>query len=486
MYNKSHALREMYDFYHDREKALAESSDAKLRERDTEVQEFIAQMDKYRKQRELKDSELGKFTEAVYDNHMQTALEAIYISALQKVAPLTEEAEEIAKSLVENYIKEAGGAREIIRTKSGKTFLLDSIFEAVDEAAKKDINLFFEAKDDDEKEEKEEKEKKEESDGSDDVDKEDIKLGDADGDGVDDAQDSDFGTGSDNDKNEEASDSKEKSDEKKDKEDEKKEDEEAKEDDKEDKSEESEDGEKEESEEKEDESENDEEEDDSADVEDLDKEEVEDDEEEVEEPAEDPDLDEPDTAETVAASQEEPPMGTDPEDEPEVEELPNSKEELFDKLEDSQDVSDAVDIIAKRISDAETKFIEKNSEDKKKIENIVNKMQDRIDAVTQDEDSDSEDVEAEAQEAQVEATRMISEVRNDRFHTLYEIMVRDNLDYIHKNQTLSESYKVDGKIDMTRVMDNSRAMYGWLETVNTIQLEKVNERYIQNLVENMN
>lgn len=472
MYNKSHALREMYEFYHDREKALAESANEELKEKETEVQEFIAQLDKYRKQRELKDSELGKFTEAVYDNHMQTALEAIYISALQKVSPLSEESEEIAKSLVEKYIKENGGAREIIRTRSGKTFLLDTIFEAVDSAAQRDIELFFEAKDDDEKEDKEEKEKKDdepEADGSEEVDKEDIKLGDADGDGVDDAQDSDYGTGSDNDKNEEASDSKEDSDEKEDKEDEKKED------DKEDKSED-----EEESKEDDDDSEEDNDDEESVDVEDLDKEEVEDNEEE-EAPAEDPDLDEPDTAETVAASQEEPPVS--PEEEPEVEEVPTSKEELFDKLEDSEDVKDAVDIIAKRISDAETKFIEKNSEDKKKIENIVNKMQDRLDAVTQDEDSTPEDIEAEQNEAKLEATRLTNEIRNDRFHTVYELMVRDNLDYIHKNQTLAESYKVDGKIDMTRVMDNSRAMYGWLETVNTIQLDKVDERYIQNMID---
>jgi len=32
-------------------------------------------------------------------------------------------------------------------------------------------------------------------------------------------------------------------------------------------------------------------------------------------------------------------------------------------------------------------------------------------------------------------------------------------------------------------MDNSRAMYGWLETVNTIQLDKVDERYIQNMID---
>ena len=109
-------------------------------------------------------------------------------------------------------------------------------------------------------------------------------------------------------------------------------------------------------------------------------------------------------------------------------------------------------------------------------------MQDRLDAVTQDEDSTPEDIEAEQNEAKLEATRLTNEIRNDRFHTVYELMVRDNLDYIHKNQTLAESYKVDGKIDMTRVMDNSRAMYGWLETVNTIQLDKVDERYIQNMI----
>ena len=62
-------------------------------------------------------------------------------------------------------------------------------------------------------------------------------------------------------------------------------------------------------------------------------------------------------------------------------------------------------------------------------------------------------------------------------------MVRDNIDYILKNKVLSESYQEDGKINMSRVIDNSRVMYGWLETVNTIQLEKVNENYIKKVVE---
>lgn len=467
MFNREHALRETAEYFSEINKRSEDKYLEEQTKRNNEVQEYYDLINKVRKQRELRDSELGKFKEAVYDNHLETALEAIYISALEKVAPLTEETTAIAKNMVSNYIQENGGAREIMRTRSGKTYLLDTIFEAVEAAAQKDIDLFFEA----EKEDEEEDKKKKEADGSDEVDKEDIKLGDADGDGVDDAQDSDFGTGEDNDKNEEASDSKEKSDE----EDEK--DEEEKPSSSEENEEETED---EESEEDNDDSENDEE-DTEVSVDDLDAEEVEDDEEESDEES-DPVLDEPDTKETIEDSGEEPPVEN-PEEEPE-EDMATSKEELFDKLENDTEVSDAVDIIAKRISDAEAKFIEKNAEDKKKIENIVNKVQDRIDAVTQDEDSSTEDIEEEEQEAKVEAARLMTQIREDRPHTVFECVVRDNMDYIIKNKALNESYtSEDGKIDMTRVMDNSRTMYGWLETVNTIQLEKVNENYLKKVLE---
>ena len=64
------------------------------------------------------------------------------------------------------------------------------------------------------------------------------------------------------------------------------------------------------------------------------------------------------------------------------------------------EVSDAVDIIAKRISDAEAKFIEKNAEDKKKIEQIVDKVDNRIKAVT---DSDKA---PEEKEQEVENTKL--------------------------------------------------------------------------------
>lgn len=483
MYRTEHPLRETCQYFLDREATITEQAEEKAVARRKEIEDFRDQLDAIRKQRELTGAEFGKFTESVYDNHLQTALEAIYITALSKDAVVTEDCIELAHSLVSNYIKEQGGAREIIAHKSGKTYLLDTIFEAVDSAAQRDINFYLEAEKDDEEDEKDRKKEKEE-DGSDEVDKEDIKLGDADGDGVDDSQDSDFGTGEDNDKNEEASDAKEKSDEKEDKEDEEKDDKEDKESDK----EESDNDSESDDDDSDSEDEDDEDSDEDIDIEDLDQESndsAEDDEEDEddsdEESEEDDILDKEDTKESIKdAGEPEDLEGNDPE---ETEELPTSKEELFDKLENDQEVTDAVDIIAKRISDAEAKFIEKNAEDKKKIENIVNKVQDRIDAVTQDENSTEEDIEKEENDAKLESTRLINQVRNDRFHTVYEMMVRDNMEYIMKDHTLTEAYSEEGKLDMSRIMDSSRTMYGWLETVNTIQLEKVNEGYIQKVLE---
>ena len=469
MFNRDHNLRETYDYLVERDNEIVKIKEEKMREKDKERQEFYDQLNKYRKQRELKDSEISNFSEAVYDENLETALEAIYISALEKVAPLTEEVVTLAKSLVSNYIKENGGASEIMSRNAGKTYLLDTIFEAVSESHDKAMTAFFEAKDDDEKEDE-----KKESDGSDDVDKEDIKLGDADKDGVDDAQDSDFGTGADNDKNEESFDSKEKED---------KEEEEEKEDKKEEDSEEEDKEEKEDEESESDDDEDDDEEDTSIDdleaasEEDDDEEDVEDDSKEESDPV----LDEPDTKESLAAAADEEPV----EDEPEEDDInPDNKEELFDKLENDEDVTDAVDIIAKRISDAEAKFIEKNAEDKKKIENIVNKVQDRIDAVTQDDDSTEEEIDQEKEESQVEVARYISDIREDRFHTIFELMVRDDMDFIVKNQAIKESYIMEnGKIDMTKIIDASRTLYGWLETVNTIQLEKVDEAYLEKILQ---
>ena len=473
-------MRQRDHLFYERYVATQEAADLKVaaekqktEEKKKEREDFYDALNKYREQRELKQSELRRFSESVYNNYMETALNAIYISALQEVAPLSEESILLAEKNTANYIEEHDGARNIIRANKGRTSLLDTIFEAVSTAANKDIADYIELREAEEKEEEEEKkeaeDKKKEEDtdpaeGDENTSGEDIKVGDSDGDGEDDADELDK-----KDPITDEEDTKETLDDDKPKEDE---DKEEKEDDKEESKE-------EDKEEKNftDELDDDDEEDEDSSEEDNDV--------EVDDGFSDADDSNEDSGEEGSdVEEEEEDEGPDEDTFDDDGGLKTNKEEMFKKLENDAEVTDAVDIIAKRISDAESEFIQKNAEDKKKIEQIVDKVDNRIKAVT-DSDKAPEEKEQEAEEAQQEATRLITDIKEQRFHSVFEELVKDNFDYIMKDNVLKETYTdVDGTINVAQIVESSRVMYGFLEFVNTIQLEKVNSEYILKVIKN--
>ena len=478
MYDTYIALKEAAEARVNKEKQITE-------QRKKEAADFYEALNKDRTQNELKNSELKKFSEATYDKYLQIALEAIYISALQKVGPLSESSLKIASATVANYIAEHGGASNIIRTASGRTFLLDYVFEAVMEAHDNDMKIYFEAKDDkkeddddDKKDDKDKDEKKDPTDKDSNESGEDIKLGDADGAGKDDSEDDDLGSMSDDD---------DKKDEDKDhnmvddfdKEDEEDDDDSDEDDDKkEDKKDSKDDKDKDDNDDDDfDDTEDEEDNDDSDDEDDEDHNMVDDFDKEDEDS--DPVTDEPDTRESIANEP------VDPDTTDDSGNIKDSKEDMFEKLEDSEDVNDAVDIIARRISDAESEFIQKNAEDKQKIKDIVNRVDDRIKAVVQDDDTPEEKKDESIEAVKNEATRLIHDTKGERFQSVFENIVQSNFSYVMKNQAIKESYTRDnGKMDVAKIVESSRVMYGFLETINTLQLEKIDEAYILNLISN--
>ena len=517
MRQREHLLYERYIAAQEAAELKVAAEKQKTEEKKQERVDFYEALNKYREQRELKQSELRRFSEAVYDNYMQTALNAIYITALENVSPMSEESYTLAEKNVANYIKEHDGARNIIRVNKGRTSLLDTIFEAVSTAANNDITDYIKLQEAEKEEEKKEKEEEEAEDEkkSDDTDKkgsdkseesesksdekdpaegdenasgEDIEVGDADGDGVDDAKqldkDADGKADDEEDPVTDKEDTKETLDDDKPKEDKKEEDSES-----EDKEDEEEKPQKNFTDELDDDDEEEEsEEDDSEEGEDPEIDdgfsdagdsESEDDSEEDEDDSEDEAEEE--APEEPEGAEEEP---SDPDTFDDNGNLKDNKEEMFKKLENDAEVTDAVDIIAKRISDAETEFIQKNAEDKKKIEQIVNKVDDRIKAVA-GADKSPEEKEQETEEAQQEATRLITDIKEQRFHSVFEELVKDNFDYIMKDVTLKEAYTdIDGTINVAHIVESTRVMYGFLEFVNTIQLEKVNSDYILKVIKN--
>ena len=164
-----------------------------------------------------------------------------------------------------------------------------------------------------------------------------------------------------------------------------------------------------------------------------------------------------------------------------------TKEEMLNKLEEEEDTDTAIDIIAQRISKAEEEFIKKNADDKQKIEDIVDGINDRINGAKADPNNSDEDVEELEQEAVIEMKRKINKIRDDRPHTVFEMMVRQLSEGIMNDTgAINEEYTDEsGKINMESVVEVAKCVYGFLEFVNTVQLEKVDEAYIKHMIENM-
>ena len=496
-------MLENYEYRLSEEARYLKEAEEKKRKEEAEREEFYENIDRFRKHIELEDSEVSRKIHETYNDYLQTALEAVYITSIGGDS-LSQTDISIASSAIKNYIEENGGAVELIRKKSGKTHLLDAIFEAVRNGAEGDLRAYYEADEDeegldDEDLETEETEEEDEPAAEDDGGEE--KTDDA---TEETPAEADEETSAEEEPATEeeapaAEESGEKSEEElmKELEDEaNKEDETAEEtapEDEETPAEEETSSEEPAAEEGEEESEDAPKEDEaSAEEEPAAEEEAPSTEETPAEPseaeaAEDAPADATDTTEAPDAAPAEETEDADPVlDTPDtketIEALPRNKEDMFKELESTPEVDDAVAIISKRISDAETEFIQKNAEDKKKIENIVDQVNDRIQAVNSDTTKPEDEVAAEIAQLQLECTRDMNAVHEGRSKTVFEEMVQNNMSYIMGNNDLRNVYIKEGKIDMKAVLESTKVMYGFLEFLNTMQLEDVDADYVKRVV----
>ena len=163
-----------------------------------------------------------------------------------------------------------------------------------------------------------------------------------------------------------------------------------------------------------------------------------------------------------------------------------TKEEMLDKMEKEEDVDNVVELIAQRISDAEEEFIKKNAEDKAKIETIINDINDRIKAVKADPTMDEETKEEIEQEQTILMKRKTGDVYDNRRHSVFEHMMHEISGNIIKDNELKTIYTTEeNRLDVPKIINSVKCMYGFLEFVNTLQLVEVNEAYIKNVLENM-
>lgn len=161
------------------------------------------------------------------------------------------------------------------------------------------------------------------------------------------------------------------------------------------------------------------------------------------------------------------------------------KDKVLDDLEKETDVKKAVELIRKRVADAEESFIKTNAEDKKKIDDLLSKISDNVKTVEDISNDDSSESKI-AQEHATIAKRQIKDITENRPQSIFERMVRNLTRDITINESLRIKFSDNNGLDMGSVIESTKVMYGWLETVSTLQLEKVDSEYIKNILDSMN
>lgn len=459
MIKRENAFVEAIKFVRSRNNELVEESEKKAQEKIHEHAKFMNDYYKIKQSRLDKQRERVQIYESAQNQELATAIKAIYITALE-AETLTDNGLLLAEELVDKWIATEGGAAKILRENKNKTYLLNRICTIVEEAARADLRTIYEAEDEDE----------DDITGEEDDDEVDFDLEDDSKDEKDDKSDDDDEVDFDfeddskdeksDDETEEVVDDPETEEETPVKDDKKEEDET--------------------------DSNGDvkygvEGEKDSADNvtadEEHDEPEVEDEIEkqmDQELPAEDSTSEE-DIDEKIADDEAEADAEAEPED---------YDNKVLEDLDKEEDVQKAVALIRQRVADAEETFIKNNARDKEQINALLGKISDNIKTVEDMGEKDKEaGKDAVAQENVRMSRRGIDNITNNRPLSIMEMFARSLNKDIVRDDVLKEHYiEENGKLDMDTIVESAKVLYGFLETLNTIQIgRKIDKAYLEEI-----
>ena len=154
---------------------------------------------------------------------------------------------------------------------------------------------------------------------------------------------------------------------------------------------------------------------------------------------------------------------------------------LYDKLDGSQDFEEISDTIRERVSLATQNFIQKNMVDKLDIKEIMNNTKERLSAVRTGDDEKDEQI---SHEQTVKMKRAIKEI-NNRPHSIFEQLVINITEQVISDPKIKEKFTTEsGRLDMDGIVDRSISMYTMLEMVNALQLKDMDHEYIQSVIGN--
>lgn len=173
-------------------------------------------------------------------------------------------------------------------------------------------------------------------------------------------------------------------------------------------------------------------------------------------------------------------------DKPETQTMdPSDINDFWKNVTDSTDVDDVTNMIRLRVANAEEEFINRNLRDKENIETIMKDTADRVQAAKASNDNDySEEVEESVTK---EARDKIYRVQHEGRRNVFGRMVLNLGELAMTKEPLKKEFVLEnGRLNLDKVVETVRCIYTVLETVSSLNLEKIDEEYIKETLESMN
>jgi len=123
-----------------------------------------------------------------------------------------------------------------------------------------------------------------------------------------------------------------------------------------------------------------------------------------------------------------------------------------------------------------------NPADQLTLEDAANKTKEKIDAINTDNEETAEAIKKECTNMY---KSQVEHITSSRKRNIYEQMVNQVTSSIVKTESIRESFIVEGKLDMPKIISKVNVMYTFLEMVNTTKMCKVDERYISEVLKSI-
>lgn len=161
-----------------------------------------------------------------------------------------------------------------------------------------------------------------------------------------------------------------------------------------------------------------------------------------------------------------------------------SLDDFWKDVDNTEDVDDITNLIRMRVSNAEENFVNRNQQDKENVKTVLKQTAERVQMAKDTNDNDyAESV--EESETRI-AKDKIYKIQHEGYRSVFDRMVRNLSEAAVKNKDAKGSLiDENGKLNMDSIVESARCMYSLLETIGTIQLEKVDNKYIEDTLKSI-